>query len=89
MNQIVAMARNAGAVSSWDALEHYAVDNDADILHATKHSPKKWFPLVDAVFQVGAPFGFGTDTKPTVVGAGDDLPYTDIPDPIDCLPKGI
>ena len=66
--KIIAGAKDAGAASSWDALERHALANEARYLHETKHSPSKWFPLVDQVYQIGFPFGFGND--PTMV-AGD------------------
>lgn len=70
--KIVAEAKKAGAVGSWEALEAYAVTNDKELLHTTKHSPKKWFPLVDKVFEAGKPYGFGAD-----VVAGEFDAYTD------------
>lgn len=80
---IVAAAKAAGAARSWDSLESFALDHDKDILAATHHSPKKWFPLVDAVADVGAPFGFGDGTA--IVGA--EPAFNDIPDPLDCMPQ--
>lgn len=84
---IVNAAKAAGVAGSWDSLEKYATANDSEFLHETKHSPLKWFPLVDAVYNVGAPFGFGADQ--TVVGAwggnGNGGIYNDIVDPLNCL----
>lgn len=83
MDKIVAAARAAHQAGSWDKLEQYALDHDAELLSATKHSPKKWFPFVDKVYDVGKPFGFGSGDQTSVVGA---MPaFTDIPDPLDCL----
>jgi len=81
--KIVALAKEADQARNWDDLEHYALEHDREIFSAVKHSPKKWFPLVDEVREVGEPFGFGQPT--TVVGGAPA--FTDIPDPIDALPK--
>lgn len=91
--KIIEAAKAAGVAGSWESLRNYAVAHDSELLHTTKHSPAKWFPLVDAVFEVGAPFGVGTaDSSATMVagfGAGYTVPggtvYDDIPDPLDCL----
>lgn len=81
--KIVEAARAAGQASSWAALEQFAVSRDREFLSATKHSPAKWFPLVDKVYAVGAPLGFGSGgAGQAVVGA---LAFDDIPDPLDCL----
>lgn len=79
---IVSEAKAAGDAKSWSSLESYALDNNAALLHETKHAPAKWFPFIDALYEVGAPFGFGSGT--TLVGGAA---FNDIPDPIDCLPK--
>lgn len=81
--KIVAAAKAEGKAQNWDALEAYALDHDAELLHATKHSPAKWFPLVDKVYAVGAPFGFGA----TVAVVGGGPAFTDIIDPIECIPR--
>ncbi len=83
VNKIIKAAKDAGQTGSWEALEKYAMDNNEKFLHETKHSPVKWCPLVDAVYQVGAPFGFGGD-QTMVVGASE---YNDIPDVLDVLPR--
>lgn len=80
VDKIVAAAKADGAAGSWDSLEEYAEAHDSEFLHSTKHSPAKWFPLVDAVYNVGAPFGFGSAT--TMVGAAS---FLDIVDPLVCL----
>jgi len=80
MDKIVAAAKASGQAGSWSALESYALANNAALLSATKHSPSKWFPFIDALYDVGAPFGFGS--ADTVVGG---VVYDDIVDPIDCL----
>jgi hypothetical protein len=82
MRTIVSGAKAEGAVRTWEALEDHALANEKRYLSATKHSPSKWFPLVDAVYQVGAPFGFGAED--VVVGAAL---FPDIVDPLDCLLK--
>lgn len=79
MKQVVQAAQAVGDASTWSALEQYAEDHDAEMLHLTKHSPAKWFPFVDKVYAVGAPFGFG---DVTVVGGEV---FSDIVDPLDCL----
>lgn len=81
MDKIVKEAQSNGAAGTWQALEGYAIDNNSHFLSLVKHAPAKWFPFVDAVYNVGKPFGFGTDAT-TVVGAAV---YTDIVDPLDCL----
>lgn len=80
VDKIIAAAKADGATASWEALEEYATSHDAELLHATKHSPLKWFPFVDEVYATGAPFGFGAAT--TVVGGAA---FPDIIDPLDCL----
>lgn len=80
VTKIVAAAKVDGAVGSWESLEEYATTHDSEFLHQTKHSPLKWFPLVDEVYAAGAPFGFGAAT--TVVGGAA---FPDIIDPLDCL----
>lgn len=89
---IVSAAKAAGVAGSWDTLEKYATANDSEFLHETKHSPVKWFPFVDQVYDAGAPFGFGIDQLTTVVGAWGGVSgvssYSDIVDPLDCLRRG-
>ncbi|KKW46506.1 MAG: hypothetical protein UY96_C0003G0009 [Parcubacteria group bacterium GW2011_GWB1_56_8] len=80
MKIIVNGAKAAGAARTWDALERHALDNEARYFSATKHSPSKWFPLVDKVREVGQPFGFGD--RDVVVGGEV---FRDIVDPLDCL----
>lgn len=58
--KIVKMASAAGAVSSWESLEKYALDNETELFRIVKHSPTKWFPLVDKVYATGKDFGFET-----------------------------
>jgi hypothetical protein len=90
VQKIVPMAQAAGRASSWAALEDFALTHNDEIYATVKHSPSKWFPLVDKVYAVGRPFGFGTDFgQPTAVvgGAGGGLKYNDIPDPLTLLPK--
>lgn len=79
--KIVERAKAASATKSWEALEDWALDHERELLSATKHSPSKWFPLVDKVYTVGAPFGFGG--ADVVVGAS--ARFSDIIDPLDCL----
>lgn len=81
LQTIIAMARDAGEVASWGRLERFAFANESKIKSATRHSPSKWFPLVDEVHKVGQPFGFGS--QDVLIGAG--TVYTDIVDPLDCL----
>ncbi|MES2179837.1 MAG: transglycosylase SLT domain-containing protein [Gemmatimonadota bacterium] len=78
--KIVAMAQDAGEARTWARLEAYALAHESEILHAVKHSPTKWFPFVDKVYAVGAPFGFGS--QDTIVGGEI---FRDIIDPLDCL----
>lgn len=79
---IVKNAKAVGAARSWEALEEHALDNERQYLSETKHSPSKWFPLVDKVYEIGAPFGFG---GADVIVGGEAFP--DIPDPLDCVKK--
>ncbi|HKW48697.1 MAG TPA: transglycosylase SLT domain-containing protein, partial [Gemmatimonadaceae bacterium] len=83
MKKIVAAAQSQGAAKSWPDLRGYALAHDRELLSATKHSPAKWFPFVDDVYQTGAAFGFGQAAA--VVGGGPV--FKDIPDPLDCLLK--
>lgn len=77
---IVEGARKAGALGSWRALEDHALENEKKYFSSTKHSPSKWFPLVDKVYKVGMPFGFGSGD--VVVGG---QVFDDIVDPLDAL----
>ena len=79
---IVKAAEAAGQAGSWRSLEDYALSNEKQLLSATKHSPTKWFPLVDEVAQIGGRFGFG-EGGTAVVGAM--VATSDIVDPLDCL----
>lgn len=85
--KIVSGAKDAGAAGSWEALEAHAIANEKKYLSSTKHSPSKWFPLVDKVYQVGIPFGFGTDTQTLVGGLFSKhrprAEFADIVDPLD------
>lgn len=81
VQKIVALAKDAGEYRTWARLEKFALDNEAAIKSATKHSPSKWFPFCDSIYKVGAPFGFGS--QDTVVGGEV---FSDIVDPLDCLP---
>lgn len=67
--KIIAGAKQVGATSSWDALEQHATSNEDRYLHETKHSPTKWFPLVDKVYDAGRPFGFGLDAGTPISSA--------------------
>lgn len=71
--KVVDAAKAAGAVSSWDVLDHYAMDNSSALYKQTGHSPKKWFPLVDKVYSIGAPYGFGGGTAVAGLGSGGAL----------------
>lgn len=64
VKSLVSAATTAGALSSWNTFEQFALSGGAH----TKHSPSKWFPLVDKVYMVGLPFGFGHES---VLVAGD------------------
>jgi hypothetical protein len=68
-------AKSAARGSSWSDFEQYARSGAVK----TKHSPDKWFAFVNAVYDVGQPFGFGGES--TIVGGA----FNDIPDPLDCL----
>ena len=68
--KIIAGAKAAGTAGTWEQLRNHAVSENERYLRETKHSPKKWFPLVDAVYEVGRPFGFGAGDAV----AGEDAP---------------
>jgi hypothetical protein len=75
-------AKAAGQAGSWSDFERFALSG---AVH-TKHSPAKWFPFIDELYRVGAPFGFGTDAGTFVVGAAiPGTGYTDIPDPLNLI----
>lgn len=82
-------ARAAGALGNWNDFYNYGLSGQA----RTKHSPAKWFPFLADIFQIGRPFGFGTDVPPiTNVGAIDGygeqgIGYDDIPDVLELLPR--
>lgn len=78
--KIVEGAREAGAAGSWERLRAHAIENEKRYFSLVKHSPSKWFPLVDDVYEVGRPFGFG-DAYVAVGAAAFD----DIPDPLDVI----
>ena len=50
-------AAKAHATISWDMLKSFALANDEALTKKTKHSPVKWFPFVDRMFLIGAPYG--------------------------------
>lgn len=66
----------AGEAKSWDALKAFALD-----MKIRGPQPKKWFPFVDKIHRIGAPFGFGTEMT-TVSGLPE---FADIPDPLDVI----
>lgn len=79
-SKIVGKAKAEGKATSWDVLETYATN-----LPIGGSQPKKWMPFVDAVAKIGAPFGGFVDGQ-TVVGFGEpEIPYPDIPDPLDVI----
>lgn len=84
VKKIVGAAEAAGDARSWKDLESYALGHNDALLSATKHAPAKWFPFVDAIYDVGAPFGFGA--AQAIVGGGGPA-FTDIPDPLDCMER--
>lgn len=81
LRTIVNMAQPSGDARTWSRLENFALAHVDEILHATKHSPEKWFPFVDKVYDVGAPFGFGSSDAAIVGGQV----FVDIIDPLDAL----
>jgi hypothetical protein len=76
--KIVEGAKSAGAASSWETLSQHAVGNNDLYLKKTKHSPRKWFPLVDQVYAIGRPYGFGKDAPagPPITVSGIVQSYT-------------
>lgn len=74
---IVDHARANNAVGSWEDLERFALDHNAEILHVVKHAPAKWMSFCDEIYRLGAPFGFGTEQTHMVGG--------DIPDVLDVI----
>lgn len=81
--KLVDAAKAAGAGSSWEAFEQFALSGAAH----TKHSPAKWFPFLAALYRAGQPFGFGSESGQTLVGAGGV--FDDILDPLDALPRRV
>jgi hypothetical protein len=77
VEKLAAGAKSAGQAGNWDAFESHALSGATK----TKHSPAKWFPLVDKVYEIGAPYGFG-GAPTTVVGGAV---YDDIPDILDVI----
>ena len=80
--RIVHRAKAAGKVTSWDVLSTFALG-----LKVHGAQPKKWFPFIDDVFAIGKWFGFGDDTR-VIAGLDNapvELPYADIPDPLDVI----
>lgn len=64
LRKIVSAAKTAGQVGSWDQLEQFALG-----ISVMGPQPKKWFPFIDLVYQIGRPFGFGSDiSAPALVG---------------------
>lgn len=82
IKKIVEMAKVAGEVRTWQRLEDYALSHEKEIFKVVKHSPSKWFPLVDEVVRVGKPFGFGNSDM--IVGGEV---FADIVDPLDALER--
>lgn len=80
VRKIVDGALAAGATGSWEALRKHALDNEDAYFRATRHSPRKWFGIVDGVYAIGAPFGFESEPS-AIVGRVDE----DILDPLDLL----
>ena len=77
--KIVELARAAGQAGTWDSLERFALANENTIMSAVHHSPTKWLPMVDQVYALGQPYGFGD--APSIVGGEFD----DIVDPLDVI----
>ena len=80
VKKIVEAAQAAGEARTWQRLEDYALAHESELKSATKHSPSKWFPFVDTIYEVGRPFGFGSSDA--IVGGEV---FADIIDPLDCL----
>jgi Transglycosylase SLT domain len=58
MKKVVNAANAAGSADSWSDLESFA-----EGMKINGPQPKKWFPFVDSVYQIGAPFGFGSESS--------------------------
>lgn len=63
---ILIEAAKAQATNSWDALKSYALAYDTALTAKTKHSPAKWFPFIDRMFEIGAPYGL-SPVAPAIV----------------------
>lgn len=61
--KVVKAAVAAGAADSWNDLETFAMG-----MKINGPQPKKWFPFVDTVYEVGKPFGFGVESLVGVIG---------------------
>lgn len=79
--KIVAMAKDAGEARTWQRLRDYSLANEKKILSTMKHSPTKWMPFIDKIFNTGRPFGVGSSTEVVVGGEV----FHDIVDPLDAL----
>jgi hypothetical protein len=84
-DKIIKGAKAAGLTESWESFSRYARSGAAH----TRHNPNHWFDLIDKVYEVGKPFGFGSDQPASVgeigilIGAGQA--FSDIVDPLDAL----
>jgi hypothetical protein len=67
--KVVTRAKESGQAGSWDQLERFALG-----LSINGPQPKKWFPFIDLIARVGAPFGFGNEVSapPALVGYDDE-----------------
>ena len=62
--KVVEAAKKAGKAGSWPELEQFALN-----MRVLGPQPKKWFPFVDKIYEIGRPFGFGAEVAGgTLVG---------------------
>lgn len=63
-------AQAAGAAGSWGDFNDFVMGQ-----RWTGPQPKKWLPFLAAIYKIGRPFGFGTESAPLVAGLADQCTY--------------
>jgi hypothetical protein len=59
----VKAAQAAGAMGSWGNFESFVLGQ-----RWAGPQPRKWLPFLDAIYRLGRPFGFGSESAPLVSG---------------------
>jgi hypothetical protein len=75
--KIVDRAKAAGQAGSWNQLEQFALG-----LSINGPQPKKWFPFIDLIYRIGAPFGFGNEVSspPALIGVACGFDFLGVDD---------